>query len=83
MFTMNVPKSLWTEAVMTATYLINRTPSKVIGMKSPVTLVLGDDKFLAPLKVFGCTCFVRDHMPSVGKLDPRVVKCLFFGYPSG
>jgi transposase InsO family protein len=27
MFTMNVPKFLWSEAVMTATYLINRMPS--------------------------------------------------------
>lgn len=26
MFTMNVPKFLWSEAVLTATYLINRSP---------------------------------------------------------
>lgn len=29
------------------------------------------------------TCFVRDHRPSVGKLDPRAVKCIFVGYSSG
>ena len=33
-----------------------------------------------PPKVFGCVCFVRDHRPSVGKLDPRAVKCIFVGY---
>jgi hypothetical protein len=38
---------------------------------------------VVPPKVFGCTCFVRDHRPSVGKLDPRAVKCIFIGYPSG
>ncbi len=30
-----------------------------------------------------CTCFVRDHRPSVGKLDPRAVKCFFICYSSG
>ena len=31
MYTMNVPKSLWSEAVMTVVYLINRTPSRLVG----------------------------------------------------
>jgi hypothetical protein len=31
-------------------------------------------------KVFGCVCFVRDHRPSVSKLDPRALKCVFVGY---
>ena len=30
--------------------------------------------------VFGCTCFVRDHNPARGKLDPRALKCVFVGY---
>lgn len=83
MFTMNVPKFFWSEAVLTATYLINHTPSRVLGMKTPCEMLLGENKFLVPPKVFGCTCFVRDHRPSVGKLDPRAVKCIFVGYSSG
>ena len=83
MFTMNVPKFLWSEAVMMATFLINRTPSRVTGMKSPCELVFTENKFPVPPKVFGCTCFVRDHRPSVNKLDPRAVKCIFIGYSSG
>jgi hypothetical protein len=39
MFTMNVPKFLWREAVMTATYLINRMPSRVLGMKTPYEMI--------------------------------------------
>lgn len=27
-------------------------------------------------------CFVRDHRPSVGKLDPRAVRCIFIDYAS-
>ena len=38
---------------------------------------------MVPPKVFGCTYFVRDHRPSVTKLDPRAVKCIFIGYPAG
>ena len=82
MFTMNVPKFLWSEAVMTATYLINRMPSKILGMKSPCELLLNTNDFVVPPKLFGCTCFVRDHRPSVGKLDHRAIKCIFIGYPS-
>ncbi|CAO2199022.1 unnamed protein product [Urochloa humidicola] len=82
MFQMNVPKYLWSEAVMTAAYLINRMSSRILGMKSPAELLLGRQEFKVPPKVFGCVCFVRDHRPSVGKLDPQAVKCVFVGYSS-
>lgn len=61
---------------MTATFLINRTPSKIFQTKSPCELLLGENKFEVPSKVFGCTCFVRDHRPSVTKLDPKAIKCI-------
>lgn len=32
MFQMNVPKFLWSKAVMTAAYLINHMPSRILGM---------------------------------------------------
>jgi len=83
MYTMNVPKFLWSEAVMTATHLINRMPSRVLGMKTPCEVLFGENVFIVPPKVFGCTCFVRDHRPSVGKLDPQAVKCIFVGYSCG
>jgi transposase InsO family protein len=70
MYTMNVPKFLWSEAVMTAVYLINRTPSRLLGWKTPYEMLQGVNEFIVPPKIFGCTCFVRDHRPSMGKLDP-------------
>jgi len=72
MYTMNVSKFVWSEAVMMATYLINHMPSRVNGMKSPCEMLLGENKLLVAPKVFGCT-FVRDHRPLVGKLDPRAI----------
>jgi hypothetical protein len=79
---MNVPKYLWSEAVMTTTYLINRMPSRILDMKSPMELLLGKNDFRVPPKVFGCVCFVKDHRPTVSKLDPQAVKCIFVGYAS-
>lgn len=67
---------------MTATFLINRTPSRILGMKSPCELLFWKNKFVVPPKLFGTTCFVWDHRPSIGKLDPRAVKCVFVGYSS-
>lgn len=67
---------------MTTAYLINRIPSRILGMKSPAELLLGQREFKVPPKVFGCVCFVRDHRPSVGKLDPQALKCIFIGYSS-
>jgi hypothetical protein len=82
MFQTNVPKYPWSEAILTAAYLINRMPSRILGMKSPSELLLGQREFRVPPKVFGCVCFVRDHRTSVGKLDPRSIKCIFVGYAS-
>jgi hypothetical protein len=48
-------------------------------MKTPYEVTYGKNEFIVPPKVFGCTRFVRDHRPLVGKLDPCVVKCIFIG----
>jgi hypothetical protein len=61
MYTMNVPKFLWSEAMMTTTYLINRTPSRVIGMKKTCKILLGGisllfrQRFLDALALLGIT----------------------------
>jgi hypothetical protein len=82
MFQMNAPKYLWNEAVLTTMYLINRMPSRILGIKPPAELLLGQREFKLPPRVFGCVCFVRDHRPSIEKLDPQAVKCIFVGYSS-
>jgi hypothetical protein len=45
---MNVPKYIWNEAVLTAAYLINRMPSRILGMKSLAKLLLGQREFKVP-----------------------------------
>ena len=81
MFSMQVPKTYWGEAVLTAAYLINRLPTRVLGKKSPVELLTQSfSLFPIPPKVFGCVCFVHNHSPVRKKLDPRAIKCVFLGY---
>jgi transposase InsO family protein len=87
MFQKNVPKSFWGEAVLTATHLINRLPSRVLGFKSPMEILstfypnLHTTNNLVP-RIFGCVSFVHIHSQSRGKLDPRALKCVFVGYSS-
>ncbi|KAL5736767.1 hypothetical protein ACOSQ2_031555 [Xanthoceras sorbifolium] len=85
MFSMNVPKYLWGEAILTAAYLINRVPSRVLQHETPFNClkkVFPHNRISSPLpfKVFGCTVFV--HKPSLirSKLDARSEKCIFLGY---
>jgi hypothetical protein len=65
---MNVPKYLWGQAVLTATYLINRLPSRVLDWKSPIEMLKDKNGDVLPLKIFGCVCFVQDNGPNMGSL---------------
>ncbi|CAL2265125.1 unnamed protein product [Prunus armeniaca] len=82
MFQMNIPKRFWSQGVLTATYLINHLPSKVLDFRSPLEVMKGRKIDLSHLKVFGCTCFIRIQASHQDKLDPRAIKCMFLGYSS-
>ncbi|KAL5816220.1 hypothetical protein ACOSQ3_024598 [Xanthoceras sorbifolium] len=85
LFTSNVPKFFWGEAVLTATYLINRLPSRVLNFDTPCHVLLKHfphTRLIShlPIKVFGCTAFVQLTQIHRSKLDPKSIKCLFVGY---
>lgn len=69
------------EAFLIATYVISRLPTCVLQGISPVEHMLSFSPLplLSSLScyVFGCIAFVHSHSPHRGKLDPRVVKCVF------
>ena len=80
---MYVPHYLWSDAVMTTTYLHNRLPSSPLGGVVPLThLFPNASLFPLPARVFGCIAFVQDHTPSLSKLAPRALKGVFVGYSS-
>ncbi|GJZ71788.1 putative RNA-directed DNA polymerase [Tanacetum coccineum] len=79
----NAPNFFWPEALATATYLINRLPTKILKMKTPLETLseyhtLPQVLTLEP-KVFGCTVFAHIPKSYRDKLDPCVEKCVFCG----
>jgi len=67
-----VPKSYWGDALLTATYLINRMSSRVLDFQTPLKVLsptLFTAKGVSP-KIFGCVCVVHIHGPTRSKLDP-------------
>lgn len=87
LFQTMVPKYLWGEAILTATYLINRMPSKVLKFNTPLNMLLKcfpTNRLSSnlPLKIFGCMTFIHVNTPNQSKLDPRAKRCVFVGYAS-
>ena len=76
-----MPLDIWAEAVNTAAYLHNRSPTKVLKDKTPYECWFGQKPNVSNLKVFGCTCFVHTPDSLRKKLDPKSRKGIFVGYP--
>ena len=73
-------KSFWAEAVKTANYVINRSPSTAIGLKTPMEIWNGKPPDYSSLHVFGCTVYAMYNSQERTKLDPKSRKCIFLGY---
>nr|KYP62383.1 Retrovirus-related Pol polyprotein from transposon TNT 1-94 [Cajanus cajan] len=72
--------TFWGEAVNTTCFLINRTPSTAISLKTPIEIWTGKPTNYSNLRVFGCNAY---YHVNEGKLLPRSRKCLFMGYGDG
>ncbi|PON33835.1 hypothetical protein PanWU01x14_349320, partial [Parasponia andersonii] len=84
MFSMNVPKNFWGEAILIATYLINQMPSRVLKFKTRCQTLLScypNTRIINTLspKIFDCTVFVHFHSQHRSKLDPKAIKYIFLG----
>ncbi|GKB78720.1 ribonuclease H-like domain-containing protein [Tanacetum coccineum] len=57
MFQARIPLGMWSECVLTATYLVNRLPSYVLPGASHFRLVYGKEPILSHLRAFRCLCY--------------------------
>ena len=72
-----LPQTFWGEAVMTAEYLHNLTPTK---NKTPMELWNGKKPSVRHLKSFGCLAYYKIDNNKRHKLDPKRKRGIFVGY---
>jgi hypothetical protein len=70
----------WDEAFLTATYLINRLPSKVSHDLTPLECLFEHRPDYSFLHTFGCACWPHHHPYNTHKLQSRSKRCVFLGY---
>ncbi|WZZ36046.1 hypothetical protein YC2023_019447 [Brassica napus] len=80
MFHTNVPKRFWGDAVVSACYLINRIPTKVLQDISPFQVLNKIKPQIDHLRVFGCVCYVLIPGEQRNKLEAKSAKGMFIGY---
>lgn len=83
MFQSKVPITFWGECVLTACFLINRTPSKILQNKSPYERLFSKPPSYDSLKIFGTLCFASTLPSKRHKFSPRATAAVFVGYPAG
>jgi len=80
-FQAHLPIRFWGECVLTAGFLINRTPSSVLDGKTPYEVLFGKQPTYDNVRIFGCLCYAR--IRETDKFAPRSRPCVFVGYPFG
>lgn len=82
-FQAHMPIKFWGDCVLTAAYLINRTPSILLDGKTPYELLFGCSPTYHHIRVFGCLAYAHNQNHGGDKFASRSRKCLFLGYPFG
>lgn len=72
----------WGQRVLHDVYLINKLHSLVINWKTPFEMLFQKSPRYDHLKVFGCLCFASTLRRNRTKMDERIRKCVFIGYPA-
>lgn len=77
-----LPKKLWAEAINTAIYILNRSPTKVVRNKTPFEAWNHRKPLVDNFKVFGCVAYSLILSQNRDKFDEKGEKLLFIGYSS-
>lgn len=78
----SMPLKFWDEAFLTAVYLINRLPSRVIDQATPLSRLFSVEPDYQSLHTFGCACWPNLRPYNTCKLAFRSTQCVFLGYSS-
>jgi hypothetical protein len=72
----------WGEAVVTAVYILNLSPTKALNGRTPYEAWHGRKPAVSHLRVFGCLAFGKE-LGRIGKLDDRSTPGVFISYAEG
>lgn len=76
----NLPKIYWAEALSTAAYIINRSPSRVLNDMTPEEKWSGRKPNISHMKIFGCKAMVHVPKQHRCKWDSKSTETRFVGY---
>ena len=74
-----LPQRFWAEALSTAVYLRNRSPTKAVNGSTPFEAWTGDKPHLKLLRRFGCVAYTHIAKDERHKLDLKARNCILFG----
>jgi hypothetical protein len=78
-----VPKALWGEAVLAATYIYNRTPhSSLEGFITPFEAKYGEKPTISNIRIWGSIAYKKEPKELLKKLDSRANPYILIGYGS-
>ena len=83
LFQVHLPIKFWVECILTAAYLINRTPTPLLDGKSPHEILHSSPPAYSHLRVLGSLCFAKKQTAKTYKFEARSRRCIFIGYPLG
>jgi hypothetical protein len=75
-----LPRDLWPELILTAVYILNRTPVKALAWKTPYEIVYKTAPDLSNLRVIGSKAWVLITNKKLEKLAPRAIVGYLVGY---
>jgi hypothetical protein len=70
----------WDKDFLAATFLINRTPTKLLSYDTPLHKLLGATPDYSSFRAFGCACWPKLRPYNSHKLELRSTRCVFLGY---
>ena len=70
----------WAEALSTAVYLRNRSPTTIAEVKTPFEAWTGQKPNEGHLRVFGCAAYAHVAKDERQKLDAKSRKCVLLSY---
>ncbi|EED13808.1 hypothetical protein TSTA_100530 [Talaromyces stipitatus ATCC 10500] len=76
----NLREGLWPEAMKAAVWIMNRTPVKSLGYKTPYEIVHGVKPYVGNLFLFGSKAYVRIDTKKSEKMAPRAQIGYLVGY---